>query len=292
MARKYFQSAWGAVRLWLANISTDEGRALIVQQYTRGNVPDVRNAGNVPKVTRCTILFDEMSDDVDPQDRLEDLILLKDKGKPQLFTHPIHGTYLAEIQDFTYAIDSHGVITADATFIATEEVGAVTVDPIGMNPSTSVDAIDTRADELATELAAVDIESTVPADAVAASSAFDTTTTNARDVLVSVSSVSDRMWDEIEALQLAADVALWPAMKAYVMLGDAVRAGGDRQMGDLGAFMTVRVESATSLRRLMADIYGGRDASWRYDEAMSLNDIPTPGRIPGGMQLRLRQPGA
>lgn len=288
--RSYFACAWGSVRLWLANISTDEGRSVAVQQYTRGNVPHLRDTGDVPKVVRCTLLFDDMTgSDKSPLELLEDLILLKGLGKEQLFTHPIFGTYRAMITDFVHDIDASGNITATASFIASEEVGEPTVDPIGVSLDVAADSIEARRLDLLSQLESVDLTSDVPTKASLASTVF-AEAASARSVLVTLSNASDLMWQEIDEKQLAADVALYPLFKAYVMLGESLRAGADVAMGDRGNFMTVRVDSPTTLRRLMSDIYGAREANDRHSEAMELNDIRTPLSLVTGTQLRLRQP--
>lgn len=287
-----YRSAWGTVELWLSKVSTDEGRTLVVQQYTRGNTPSVQNRGNVPKVARCSILFDEMIGQKESgQDRLESLIALKELGKPQLFTHPIHGTYLAEIGEFTHEVDEFGVITGDASFTAVEDVGAVVVDPIGVSLEGGSAAIDAHADEADAQLAAVDLTSEATSTARGAGAVFDAAT-SARDVLVNVGNATERIQRDIENLELAADIALWPAMKALVMLDEATRAAGSQAMGDDSQLMTLRIDQPTSLRRLCAEIYGGGDAQAGYDEAMALNDIRTPARIPAGTELRMLRPQA
>ncbi len=285
-----FKSAWGSVELWISNIETDDGRDLVIQKYTRGNLPSVQNRGNNTKTARVTLLFDDIRGQQETgEDRLNSMIALKELGKPQLFTHPIHGTYLAEIGEFTHAVDASGVISGSATFVAVEEVGAVTVDPVGVSLDGGTVAIDARADDLDAQLADVETESTVPALARAAGTAFDNAA-SARDVLVKLSDVSARVNQEIDDLKLAADIALWPAMRAYVEVNEAVRAAADAATGETGSLMTLRVDSPTSLRRLCSDLYGGTDADAGFADALQLNDIPTPGRIASGTVLRLRQP--
>lgn len=285
-----FQSSWGKIRLWLASITTTDGRDVVITPYTRGNLPDVDDRGEPPKMVRCELMFDEfIGESADAKERLEDLLLLKAKGKAQLFVHPIYGGYLANIVDFDHTIDPHGTITASASFVASEEVGVFAVDPLGVSLDVTTDTIDATATELTAQLADVEDMSALPAAATTAGTAIDDATA-ARDALVELSRMSDQLWDEIDEKKLAADVALWPVMKAYVLLGEATRAATDRSMGDAGSFMSVRVDVETSLRRLCAEIYGGDEANVRYDEARELNDIRTPGSIPAGTQLRLRQP--
>lgn len=284
-----FRAAWGSAELWISRCQTDEGRDLVIQKYTRGNVASVQNRGDVVKIAHVTLLFDEMIGQKESgEERLNTLILLKEQGKPQLFTHPIHGTYLAEIGEFSHSIDDSGTITGEATFVAVEEVGAVIVDPIGVSLDSGTASLSTHADQLDAELAAVEIPSTISALARAAGDVFDQAT-SARDSLVQLSDVSARINQEIDDLQLSADIALWPAMKAFVMLSDATRSAADAATGDSGGLMTIRIDAPTSLRRLCAEVYGGNDADAGYQDAMQLNDIRTPARIPTGTMLRLRQ---
>lgn len=292
-----FETAWGGVRLWIASLEADEGRDVIVQPYSSGNVPDMRDRGNTPHPARYSLLFDQFPGDArDAKSMLEDLILQKEQQGvrgPQLFTHPLWGTYLAFISEFSYSIDSNGVITGNATFLAAEEINAVTVDPIGVGLDVSADDIEATSAELTAQLTDVDMTSTLPALAVETSTeTFAADTASARDVLVEIATLSDRISDEIDDYQVAAAIETWPAMKAYVMLNESIRAGGDRALGDTGAFMSIRVDQTTSLRRLVADLYVADEAEDRYTEAMQLNDIRTPGAIPSGTTLRLRQPSS
>lgn len=286
-----FQSSWGKVRLYISSITTTDGRDVVIAPYTRGNVPDVDDRGEPPKIARCELLFDQFpGEEASPESRLEDFLLLKSKGQAQLFTHPFYGAYFANLTDFEHTIVAPGVITGTATFVPSEEVGVFGVDPIGVSLDVSTDVIAQSAQEMTDQLADVEDVSAIPAQATAAGKAIDAAT-RARDKLVELSRLSDRMWDEIDAKKQAADILLWPAFRAGVMLGEAVRAATDRSMGDdAGSFMSVRVDTPTSLRRLMADIYGADQADERYGEAQDLNDIRTPGAIPPGTQLRLRQP--
>lgn len=285
--------SWGGIRLWWASVETEDGRDLIRQPYSHGNVADVRDRGDVPsKPVRCTLLFDDfIGETKSPEERLEDLLLLKATGKPQLLVHPFYGSYRAYVGQFTHRYDEHGALSADAEFVADEDVGEVfTVDSVGLTLDAALDDVDTRAEDLTAELSTAELSSDMPAQASAMASVIEQAT-SAREKLVQLSQLSDRLFDEIDEKQLAVDVAVWPAMKAYVMLGEAARAATDLAMGDTGAFMTVRIDAPTSLWRLMADIYGANEAADRRTEAMELNDIRTPGSIPPGSTLRLRRPG-
>src|SRR5687767_12588141 len=161
-----FQTSWGRIRLWLASITTTDGRSVVISEYTRGNLPDVDDRGEPPKLVRCDLLFDEfVGESTAAEERLQDLLLLKAKGKAQLFVHPIYGSYLANIVDLDHSIDAHGTITASASFVASEEVGVFAVDPLGVSLDVTTDAVDMNAQELTAQLADVEDVSELPAQA-------------------------------------------------------------------------------------------------------------------------------
>ena len=286
----YFEASWAGIRLWISKITTDEGRTLVVQPYTTGDVPSVQNRGGVPKVARASILFDDMDgEELGPGDRLLRLIEAKDSGLPSVFTHPLLGSYLAEVGEFSHTIEETGTITADITFVATEEVRAVVQPGSGASLAAGTGQVSAAADVCALVLSDVGLESTAPARATAAAETWGGDA-DSRRVLVDVGALSDQIGQEIEDLNLAADLVLWPALKAFVMLADAVRAAGAAAIGDRGQLMTVRVDSPISLRAIVGGIYPADEGDARRAEALELNDIRTPARIPTGTVLQLVQP--
>lgn len=308
MARSFFKSSWGSVRLWLSRISTSDGRKQVVKEYSRGDLPDIQDRGKVPKRARCSILFDSMiGDDIEPIDRLELLLgEIEDSGTsgPKLFVHPVHGSYLAVIEDFEHEIDDSGTITASATFLAAENVGAVAVAPVGVSLEVDSDTLLSAADDLDLQLAEFEIPSTLPAAARSLADRFQRALSDVnsgvevaiakaspiRDVLVGVASITDQLWQEMDTLKLAADTALWPVFRAYVTLGEAVRAAGVASTPTVDSLITVRIDGTMSLWSLLARTYGARDAPRRRGEVMSLNDLRTPGRIETGTILRMPRP--
>ena len=290
--RNLFKSAWGSVELWCSSVQTEEGRDLVIQPYTSGNVPSVQNRGDVTKTVRVGLIFDDIrGQNEGPEDRLTHLINLKEAGKPQLFTHPIAGTFLAEIGEFSYSVDENSVVTATATFVAVEDVGAVTIYPQGVSIDGGSQSIGAAADDLDAQLADVETASTASSVARAAGTAFDSAQ-SARAVLVQLSQASASVNQAIDDLQTAADIALWPVFKSLVVMGDTMRATANAVNGDDGGLFTMVVNSPTSLRRLVQDISAGDPANFDdyYQSARDLNDIPTPARIPPGTTLRLRRP--
>lgn len=290
MGVRFFQCQYATLRLWVANFSTSVGNKLAIKEYSRGDLPDVRNQGNQINRTRVALQFDDMfDDDMPPDERLLALIALKDQKKPQTFVHPISGRYLAEIEDFDYNVDASGTITATATFVATEEVGAVVVAPIGVSLEVDSDALNAASENLQAQLDDFEITSTIPTDATALASKFSDAQ-RARDILVGVSQLSDRLWTEVADLKLDADIAMWPLLSSYVQLGEALRAAGVAATPQVDSLITVRIDGPMSLWSFVQQTYGASNAEARRQDLMSINDIPTPARIPSGTVLRCPRP--
>lgn len=290
--RNLFKCAWGSCELWVSSVETAEGRDLVIQSYTNGNIPSIQNRGDTPPTVRVALIFDDIRGQKENgDDRLTHFRALKAAGKPQLFTHPLYGTYLAEIGEFTTTIDESSVVTGSATFHATEDNGAVTVYPQGISIDGGTQSISAAADALDAQLADVELTSPVSALARATATAFDAAT-SARAVLVQLSQSSAIANQAIDDLQTTSDIALWPVFKSLVVLGDAYRSTANFVNGDDGGLFTMVVNSPTSLRRLVQDISAGDPSNFDdyYQSALDLNDVSTPARIPPGTTLRLRRP--
>lgn len=304
---RLFKSAWGGCELYCASFETDDGRDLVVQKYTRGNGANVQNRGSVPRSVQAEIMFDEFrGQEEDADDRFAHFIALKESGKPQILVHPIYGSYRAEIGTFTHRIDASGVVSATAQFIAVDDNGVVTADPIGVSVDGGSASIKASADSLDNELSDVGIApssvtgltvnrsisvASISDLARQAGDTFDDDTSTIRDALVQVGSVSSQLNQAIDTLQTSADIFLWPVHKAIITLAGSMLTGVTAVTGSGSGLFTMIVNQPMSLRRICADLYGD-NFDQGYADALQLNDVPTPARIPSGTQLRLRQPSA
>lgn len=291
MAKTFYQSSWGTITVWFAEVSSQGGRTLVIHPLTSGENFPVQDRGPRLKVTRGEMLFDEIaSEDIEPIDRFHAFEELVNRGEPQIFTHPLRGSYLARIGEFEHKIDDNGTITATAEIVPVEPVRAVSPAGIGTSPVAGDGAVAAAADEMARQLSAVEMISAMPTAALDALDRWATATTApTRQVLTDVGAIGDMVGQEIDRLGLIEDLALWSTYRSAVMLGDAIHDAGDAATSEVSALFSLRVEGVISLRALVAGIYGGVDAQRYYDIARSLNDIPTPAWIPSGTQLRLPQ---
>jgi hypothetical protein len=158
----------------------------------------------------------------------------------------------------------------------------------GAIPATGEGAVKSAADALAAELADVDLTSTLPDDSVAAVDGWmSSDTVNTREVLTEVGSLTSQLGEQADTLQ--SDIGLWSAYKATVLLSDTVRAAAASATADTAQTFVVRIAAPVALRALLAAVYSAEEADARYDQALALNDIPSPAWLEPGTELLLPQ---
>lgn len=115
--------------------------------------------------------------------------------------------------------------------------------------------------------------------AVARWSQTDVTT---HDVLIDAARISSNIALMIELSGLMSDLSLWPAFRAAIMLGDAVRSAALAATSETPTVFVMRVRDRCALLPLAARIYGGAQAPDRVRQILSLNAIPTPAWLEPG----------
>lgn len=106
-----------------------------------------------------------------------------------------------------------------------------------------------------------------------------------RDVMIDAARISANISIIIELAGLQSDLSLWPAFRAAIMLGDAVRSAAMSATSDTPSVFTMRVRDREALLPLAARLYGGAQAFDRVRQILSLNDISTPGWLEPGDYL-------
>lgn len=289
----YYIASFGGIRLWCSRVSTTNGRKLVVHDPARGDEHPLQDRGLETRVTSCTLLFDEMDGETtSPRERFDRFAALVEEGEPQVFTHPLRGSYLARVGRFDHEVDEASNISAEVEFFPEDSIPAVTVASAGTSAIAGEDAVAAAADNADAELEAVGMTSSAPGAARLAAETWSDLDTSVREVLVDVAQVTELIGTEIETLGLADRLALWQAYRSMLLLSDAVVAAARAATADVSRTMTVKVGRPVALRTLLATIYGAREVDQRYEQALSLNDISTPGWIATGTELRLPQPSS
>jgi hypothetical protein len=284
----WYKSSFGELRLWLSRISTDRSRDLVVHSPSAGPDHVVQDRGPNVVRTRCTVLFARMAgDDLDPLERCRRLQAIVD-DRPRIFSHPTSGSYLARIGPFTEEVDETGVITAEIEVVQVAPAEAVAPAGAGSIPATGAGAATAAADALTAELADVGITSSLPEDVTAAVDGWTSAdTVNTRQVLAELGSLTSQLGDLADALE--ADLGLWPAFKATILLAEAARAAADAATSDTAQTFVVLISEPIALRALLAAIYPADEVDDRYVQAMALNDLLSPAWLEPGSELLLPQ---
>lgn len=284
MAAVFYEARLAGLPVWIASISTDAGRTVVEHLPTVGDEVELDDRGQAPLRARVELLFAERPGLAPAADRLRELAAKVAKGDPDgfWFTHPILGTYRAAVSDFTFEL--RGTI-ASATCTLIRKGAPTAVEPLGPGVAVTagVEAVSTAADQVKTELAAVDLETDVGTSAIAAITAWPDAP--ARQVFLDAATLSAQIQDEIARLELLADLELWPAYKALIGLADSVRSAAEAATSAVPRTFRLLVSAPVALRALVARVYGGRLAAERYEQVVALNDLSTPGRVPAGTTL-------
>lgn len=290
MIDEYLDAQFGPVRLWASRISTTNGRALVIHSPTTGDEHDVQDHGLELRPVTLSLLFDDMPDETaSPRERFDQLLALHLAGEPQIFRHPLLGSYRAKIGRFDHDLEG-AVITADIEVVPIGAIATTQATNTGAAPATGEDAVNFAADRADAELEAVGLETPATDAAREAVEAWQEPDVGARRVLVDVGQVSELIGSEIVRLRLSRSLALWPAHRALLVLGESFAAAARAATADVSRLMVVRTGRPIALNALLANIYGAREVPRRRVQALDLNDLPTPGWIPIGTELRLPQP--
>lgn len=288
VADAYYTASWGPIRLWLASIDTDNGREIVVHSPTTGNTHTLQDRGRKVQRARCSLLFDDMTGETESAARrFRRFKATVDGGEEQLFTHPIDGTYLAKIGEFSYTITDDGVITnVIAEFIATAEVVAVSPATAGAAAATGEGAIGQAADDLDAALEAVDLSTDMTEAGRTAQASWLEDGTPSRQVFVDVANLSNELSSLIADNGLEDDLALWDAYRTAILFGAAVRSAAIAATAEVPSVFVLRVGlQPISLLVLCARIYGGSEAEDRARQVMALNDIRRPAWLDPGSEL-------
>ena len=106
-----------------------------------------------------------------------------------------------------------------------------------------------------------------------------------RQILIDAARISNNIAVMIEVGGFESDLALWPAFRSVIMLGESIRAAAIAATSETPAVFVMRIIQPTALLPLAARIYGGASAAERARQITELNDISTPGWIPPGDYL-------
>ncbi len=287
---EFYEAAFGTIRMWASRVSTVNSRTLVIHDPTSGDEHEVQDRGLETRITSCSLLFDDMDGETTtPRERFDAVLAMHLKGEAQIFRHPLLGSYRAMFGRFEHVLEDARV-TVDVELVPVGEVPAIQVANAGTSAAVGEDAVKLAAELADDELLAVGLSSPVTEEARAAAESWQEPDAGVRRVLVDVGLVSEHINTEIVRLRLSRSLALWPAHRALLVLGETFAGAARSATADVARLMVVRTGRAIALNALLADVYGAREVARRRLQALDLNDIRTPGWIEQGTELRLPQP--
>lgn len=291
-----FEASFGGIRIDVQSTSDANGRVLATHQSPHRDGAAVEDMGGEARVTRCRVIFFQVSDDDDPHDRFAFFLAAKNRGATLTFVHPISGSYKAKIGQFDWSAnaDERGVIAVDCSFHEDADEPEIFGLGAGAPNLSGVDEVDAAAASLSAAIDEVnaalglELETDVGEQSLAlaeelAAGGDDLT---ARDVNLKLVALSNEIQAATDELEVATDIDRYPIMVALSNLHYAVRRAADAVIEKTPRIIEIRVAAPTPLYTIAARTYGADEAEERFEQLIRLNSIRDPSVIPGGTVLK------
>jgi hypothetical protein len=288
---KLYTCSWGGVRLYAVSFSTNAGRSLSIHDPARGKGFVVQDRGPVLSNVRAEIVFSDVDGEPDYHDRYKAFRETVNKGTPQLFVHPVYGSYRASIGACDEVIDAEGDrITVSAEFVPSVDFDPVATTGPGVTPIAgpeSVAGAQAYADE---QLAAVGLSSSATAAATAAAESWAERiadgVSDARGVYLEYSQRVAELDEMILELELA-ELPTWTAYRSIVALRERLREAALAATSPTVRTRRYEVGADVPLLILMARLFGATAAASVADQVADLNDIRDRALVAAGTVLLL-----
>jgi prophage DNA circulation protein len=293
----YFSASFGGIDLLVASLASEDGRDIAVHSLSRGDRHALQDRGRKLLSVQAELLFaDQPSAKADYITRFRAFRDLVNLGEASVFTHPVLGSYLARIGAMPWHLsEAERLISVSCTILAEEEPQAVFPNGAGASSSAGLDAVTAAADAVTAKLAPAGLTSPIPADAVAAATAWsitDAAELDAAVVTAAVTTIANNIAQAIDTYQLATDITRWELYRSFILLAFQMRRAGEAATADSSTVFDVTVGRAQPLRALCARIYGPALAEDRTQQVVKLNRIRTPGLLSAGTVLKMPSDGA
>jgi prophage DNA circulation protein len=211
MANAYFKAEFGGIPLLIAELDTVEGRDVVVQSPSRGDVHSLKDRGRKHRVTTCEVLFIDQPAQAPYLLRFKAFRELANEDAPSVLTHPLLGAYTARVGDFTHKVSADSLgIEVHCTFYAEEEPEPVLTAGAGTSAAAGLEAVTIAAATADEALAAVGETSATPSSCAAAVTGWsEAEDLDSQRVFLEAASLVEDLNTEIEALSVSLDD--WPA---------------------------------------------------------------------------------
>lgn len=299
-ADEMFECSWGGLRLDVQTTQDADGRGLVPFESPGRDGAQLRDMGGEPRVTRCRVVFMQVSDDDDPMGRFRQFAAMKDEGLTRTFVHPLTGPFEAKVGDFAFSAEAEqrGLVVVECSFHEDSERPAVFKGGPGVQPVSGLVDVEASSSELDDGLVEVEdvtgqkLTTSVGTDALGMvqgwESAGDGLT--ARDVTLQLNSFNNQLEDEMDRLDLVTDIDRWPVLEAFNRLKYSVTKAAVSFITLTPRIVEWRPIAPINLFAFCQRTYGADEAEERADQIERLNDLKTPARIEPGTVLRVPAP--
>lgn len=292
MPAVYFTAQFGDQRLLISDISTERGRDIAIHSPSQGDEHTLSDRGKKVRRTTCEILFVDQSG-LDPYtDRYAAFVQLCEATDPQVFSHPLDGSYLARAEGLTPSASSDaGCIKCSCTFIRDAEPQQVFDVAAGGASIAGVESVEVAVTQTNDALEAIGEASSAPGTCLATVTAWtEAEDLDSQEVFLGVASLVEQLDAAVNELELASDLSRWEAYKQFVLLRYQVVQVAELLTTAAETLFDVYVDSPRPLRVICAEIYGAAAAEERAEEVTNRNRVRTPGRVPAGTTLKFARP--
>lgn len=288
MSTVWFEASFGDFPIRVTSITTDDGRDIVVQSPARGSRHFLQDRGEkLGRVNAEIVFIDEARAD-DFLERFDAFRALIRKG-PQIFSHPIIGSYLAVAEGGQHSADAaRHMVTFSCSFLPESEPETVSKVLAGTSPIAGIQAVEVASEEADLALADAELQSDAPADALAKITEWaESDDLDSQDVIVGVESLTSAINDSIAEMELSAAPERWPAYQAMINLAYSVRRAADALTSSSDRVIPLVVQSATPLLAICAQVYGAAHAVEMAEKVSRRNRLRTPGLVPAGVTLSM-----
>lgn len=299
--RELFDAMYAGIAIDVLNTEDDFSRTLIAHEFAQRQGAVLEDTGSVPRSTRCTVIFvprlegdATVEDDIFERFRIFVDILTQDDRTPQVFTHPITGTYDALPRNISMSnrAEDRDWLPINVTFV---EAG---LDPAGFQINFSDDlnspAATARVGAASTDVAmtASDAASqSIAVDAISVAEGWrDDASKSARQINLELNGLANRIEQTTTDLQLATDISQYPTLRAFNRLHGALRRAASAAIRSAPKLQELTVDVTQPLLTILQTVYKGKVAVQKFNRVLELNSIPNPAKVVQGTTLTIESP--
>lgn len=285
-SRELLPASFAAIPLNVVRTSDNHQRALVRHGYPSREGAKLQDMGGEPRTTRMELVFFGENH----IQHLRQMIAAWREGVVDTLIHPITGTFEAALEEFDWNAEaaSRDFITATATFV--EDILTADNQVIrsfsGEIPNRNL--VDQDVEAVEAELVELGLESEVPEEVTEQLDLWqdaEPADMTRPQIELELSALSNRIQDEIDRLDLAADVANYPAYEAFVRLHNNLRNLAELLIAQAPRLTTYTVPVAAPLLVIFQGLYGGQGALDRYTRGLDMNRVLNPALVPAGTVL-------